>query len=292
MSATHPIILFSSSPRQKTDSSSQQPSQDPVAWLALSSSPPASPAAKPESPPPPSPLAKRVNVDCHLLSNLLPSTPPGSPRSSSPDRASPIAAVLRLPRFSEEDIDAAPVRTSNEDGEDKDDSDDDPFCHDEAEEDYARPSDDDSSDLSSVPGDECSDVEMSEDGSLRDSDHSFEIGDSEEISEGSSEDEDEEASSSDGSSGSSIDGDEEQRRANKDPRGTWRPPRQKRKRTASYDSDSDSDDDKPISALIKDKPLPLELKVPIAPLLQDKPLPLKNPSLKRKLARLAKGKTY
>ncbi|CAD6960844.1 unnamed protein product, partial [Tilletia caries] len=159
MSATHPIILFSSSPRQKTASSAQQPSQDPAAWLALSSSPPASPAANQESPPPPSPLARRVNVDCHLLSNLLPSTPPGSPRSSSPDRASPIAAVFRLPRFSDEDLGAAPVRTSNEDGEDKDDSvddsvrhdeaeeDNDSFRHDEAEEDNARPSDDDSSDL-------------------------------------------------------------------------------------------------------------------------------------------------
>ncbi|KAE8236939.1 hypothetical protein A4X13_0g8978, partial [Tilletia indica] len=98
--------------------------------------------------------------------------------------------------------------------------------------------------------------------------------------------EDEEASSSDGSSGSSIDGDEEQRRANKDPRGTWRPPH-KRKRSASYDSD----DDKPISALLKNKPLPLKLKVPIAARLEDKPLLLKNPSLKMKLARLAKGKT-
>ncbi|CAD6937800.1 unnamed protein product [Tilletia controversa] len=243
---------------------------------------------------------------CRLPPAIEPATihPPGSPRSSSPDRASPIAAVFRLPRFSDEDLDAAPVRTSNEDGEDKDDSvddsvrhdeaeeDNDSFRHDEAEEDNARPSDDDSSDLSSVPGDDCSDSELSEDGSLHDSDRGFEIGDSEEISEGSSEDEDEEASSSNGSSESSIDGDEELRRANKDPRGTWRPPRQKRKRTALYDSDSDSDDDKPVSALIKDKPLPLELKVPIAPLLEDKPLPLKNPSLKRKLARLDKGKTH
>ncbi|KAE8230946.1 hypothetical protein CF326_g4048 [Tilletia indica] len=256
MSATHPIVLLSSSPAPLLP-------QGSVVWLELSPSPPGSPKIERLS----SPLAHRVPPPVRPdLSALIPSTPPRSPKSPIP--ASPIALVFRLPRFTEDDIlPAIPALYSAESDSGEEDG---SLHQDEAEVDDLRPSDDDSSELSSVPGEECQDEPSSEEGSIHESDADFDLGDSEDISVASEDEEDkklkvgdgeedEEAEFTDGRSGSSeggVDGEAEQREANKNPGGTWQMPRRKRKRTATAKEPtpaSDSEDDTPIGDLIQNK---------------------------------------